>query len=447
MMYGTLRRLRRRDAGDRVLPGDLQVEVQDDEKVFEDKQFAEKLDEFNQTVVEIASSKSNAGMELYSARSSLNSRPGIPESFVLRDESTLELAATFRTSNSRVDMEEEAKRILGEAADVKVTLHQTVENAIAELRAKELAFAEMLEKLNLYCKLLEQAGASRSKGDLIVLQLKALSKEASGPIEVDGSKIFDSMRANFEGKVLKDVVANNLYRTAEELRRNEPAKADLVRELLEEAARNGSDQASMRLYKLSGDLKWLEIAGQNGNERAQEKLGGIYFKELADYEKARYWFEQCSKKSTIAMSHLAYMYQHGIGGVQVNPEDAFYWYHCAAEKGCSTSMNNVGWCYQTGFGIEKNLHKAFKWFQRAAHADCVNAMGNLGRCFLTGEGVKGGKPDSEEAVFWFRKAADRGCEISMSYLAKCYEQGKGVKKSITKAKYWAEQAKSAQKQK
>jgi hypothetical protein len=113
MMYGTLRRLRRRDAGDRVLPGDLQVDFEDDEKVFEDKQFAEKLDEFNQTIVEV-SSTSNAGMELYSARSSLHSRPGIPESFVLRDGPTLELPAAFRTSNSRVDMEEEGKRIYWE---------------------------------------------------------------------------------------------------------------------------------------------------------------------------------------------------------------------------------------------------------------------------------------------------------------------------------------------
>jgi len=235
---------------------------------------------------------------------------------------------------------------------------------------------------------------------------------------------------------MKDIVSVNLFRIAEDLKKTDPSSRE-VRSMLEEAARSGSDQAAMRLYKQTSDMTYLELAGENGNTKAQEKLGSIYFKEMQDYENAKYWFDKCSKTSVEAMSHLGYIHQHGLAGV-VNAEDAFFWYHSAAEKGCGTSMNNSGWCYQVGFGVAKNAHKAFKWYQRAAHADCVNAMGNVGRCYLTGEGVK---KDYEEAVFWFRKAADRGCDISMGYLVKCYEQGKGVTKSTTKAKFWAEQAK------
>eukprot|EP00475_Leptophrys_vorax_P035971 TRINITY_DN59_c0_g1_i1.p1 TRINITY_DN59_c0_g1~~TRINITY_DN59_c0_g1_i1.p1 ORF type:complete len:559 (+),score=122.45 TRINITY_DN59_c0_g1_i1:6-1682(+) len=482
LQYGTIRRLKRRDASEFVIDEqkvaalgiDLQLVDQGalDEKQYGDARFSAHLDDFNRTVNDLASARSSSmggagagGPNSIRSSSTGNkkTRPQLPVFVIPQDnESTLavpvrkESAKSFisvpdhqqqqqfssrsATQTFEVKQEVEFEKILNEAADLKFAIHRAVEEAIESLRCKERELVHAVDKLNTYCKLLEQSGSSRSvKADLIVAQIKALSNEASSSsVAAESVEKLESLQSGFESKIMKEVVSVNLYKAAEEMRAKNPSNPE-IRPLLEEAARSGSEQAAMRLYKMTSDMNWLEIAAENGNEKAQEKLGGIYFKEMQDYEQAKYWFEKCSNRSVVAMSHLGFMHQNGIAG-PVSAEDAFFWYHSAAEKGCATSMNNVGWCYQTGFGVAKSAQKAFKWYQRSAHADCLNAMGNVGRCYFTGEGLKGGKPDFEEAVFWFRKAADRGCDISMVYLAKCYEQGKGVKQSTTKAKFWTAMA-------
>jgi TPR repeat protein len=69
--------------------------------------------------------------------------------------------------------------------------------------------------------------------------------------------------------------------------------------------------------------------------------------------------------------------------------------------------------YAQGEGVVRHYEDAFKWFHKAAEQGHTLAQVNLGLMYVRGEGVA---KDFEEAVKWFRTSAEKGDVIAQYHL-------------------------------
>jgi TPR repeat protein len=81
------------------------------------------------------------------------------------------------------------------------------------------------------------------------------------------------------------------------------------------------------------------------------------------------------------------MYRNGEG-VEKNDQLAFQWMKKSAEKGDSTSQDNLGVFYRDGIGTEIDAADAVSWFKKSALQGNPQGQGNLGQALITGEGVE-----------------------------------------------------------
>ena len=77
------------------------------------------------------------------------------------------------------------------------------------------------------------------------------------------------------------------------------------------------------------------------------------------------------------MYNLGSCFHHGTLGVEQNWTKAVEWYTKAAEKGNSTAMNNLGYCFEYGRGVEQNLAKAVEWYTIAVDQGYTRANSRL----------------------------------------------------------------------
>ena len=64
------------------------------------------------------------------------------------------------------------------------------------------------------------------------------------------------------------------------------------------------------------------------------------------------------------------------------------WLRRAADQGCLSAMNNLGFLCQYGWGGERNIDEAVKWYRAAAEKGDPKAQANLGLMFQDGFGVE-----------------------------------------------------------
>lgn len=123
------------------------------------------------------------------------------------------------------------------------------------------------------------------------------------------------------------------------------------------------------------------------------------------------------------MNYIGDLYYRGEI-VLKSPDEAFYWYKTAADRGYHWGMFNLGKCYYEGVGVDKNDAEARRWYKRAAD------FGNFWAY--------------EELATWFNDAD------SMRYLSDCYFNGyagyRTIEKeeSLQKGKEWLEKATAAE---
>lgn len=84
------------------------------------------------------------------------------------------------------------------------------------------------------------------------------------------------------------------------------------------------------------------------------------------------------------------------------------WYRHAADMGCTTAMNYLGWCFYQGNGVAEDAGKCEEWLRKAADAGNIYGMENLG-WLLKNE-------DPEAAKSWLQKASDAGSASAMNVL-------------------------------
>jgi TPR repeat protein len=53
-------------------------------------------------------------------------------------------------------------------------------------------------------------------------------------------------------------------------------------------------------------------------------------------------------------------------GTTANKDEAFEYYKNAKEAGCLAALNNIGYCYESGFGVDKEYNEAFANYSLSA---------------------------------------------------------------------------------
>jgi TPR repeat protein len=84
------------------------------------------------------------------------------------------------------------------------------------------------------------------------------------------------------------------------------------------------------------------------------------------------------------------------------------------------AQNSVGCFYYNGKGVEINYEEAVFWFEQAASSNFSEALYNLGVCYFTGNGKS---KDMNKAFWLWNDAAKQGHENAYKNLLKCHNQG------------------------
>ena len=208
---------------------------------------------------------------------------------------------------------------------------------------------------------------------------------------------------------------------------------------------------------------WLEKSADKGHEIAQALLAHDYYDEKKDYESAYFWYKKSADQGLIrsqicvavcfedSINALAYLQlaanqgddraQYYLGGWYYNgnknvPKDykeAAKWFEKSAEQGNPDAQWSLAYLYYTGYGVPQNFVKAKEWCEKAVKQDNLNAIGMLGVMYAYGEGVE--KNDSI-AFMYLKRAADLGDEISQRNIGSFYLDGRYVKRDETTGIRW-----------
>ena len=137
---------------------------------------------------------------------------------------------------------------------------------------------------------------------------------------------------------------------------------------------------------LAESLDETRKKAENGDARAQSKLGGMYF----------------------------------FGNdVPKDYEEAVKWFRLAAEQGFAPAQSHLGVMYQTGEGVPKDYAEAVKWFRKSADQGNALAHFSLGGMYFLGEGVP---KDLVQAHVWWNIAGANGNKVVKEHLSTLEKQ-------------------------
>jgi hypothetical protein len=78
------------------------------------------------------------------------------------------------------------------------------------------------------------------------------------------------------------------------------------------------------------------------------------------------------------------MYEFGRGGLPVDHAESFKWAIKAAQRGHMIAQHNVGSAYLHGSGVEMNLEQARYWYGRAAEQGFAHSEWMMGASISKG---------------------------------------------------------------
>lgn len=164
---------------------------------------------------------------------------------------------------------------------------------------------------------------------------------------------------------------------------------------------------SAPVFAESSEVRFTRIAAEKGDAEAQYHLALAYDSgdgiEL-DHEQAVYWYQKAADQGYVdAMFNLAVSYDDGEG-VEMDDEMAIYWYTKAAELGDSDAQNNVAVMYEDGEGTDIDYDKARYWYTKSAENKNSLAQYNLADLYYNGRGLS--SANKVEAYAWFAVSAE-----------------------------------------
>ena len=158
----------------------------------------------------------------------------------------------------------------------------------------------------------------------------------------------------------------------------------------------------------------LSVSFTNLSAQSNRFEAGISAKARGQYLTAiRSWQPLAEDGMPEAQVNLGHMYNEGLG-VDVDYEEALYWYTLASESDQPEAVFNIGLLYLDGNAVEQNAATALDYFERAEALDVSAASYMIGTLQLSGE--QGIPVDLEEGRERVRLAAIGGVpEAQFSY--------------------------------
>ncbi len=105
----------------------------------------------------------------------------------------------------------------------------------------------------------------------------------------------------------------------------------------------------------------------------------------------------------------------------------------AADRGNSSAMRNLGYCYAIGLNIPKDKEAAVLCYKQAMDAGNAGAACNLGVMYDYGNGTD---QDYAKAFECYKFAAEHGSTRGMTNLGEYYAAGKGTERNYDLAEKW-----------
>ncbi|KAG4301539.1 hypothetical protein PCANB_001815 [Pneumocystis canis] len=127
-----------------------------------------------------------------------------------------------------------------------------------------------------------------------------------------------------------------------------------------------------------------------------------------------------------SQARLAYAYEHGILGCEIDPKKSISWYMLAAEKGNPDAELGLSGWYLTGAEgiLEQSDKKAYLWAKKAAEKGFTKAEYVIGYYLEVGIGVKSNRV---EAKIWYKRAAKKGLVRAIEKLYELKKSGSNSK--------------------
>ena len=147
----------------------------------------------------------------------------------------------------------------------------------------------------------------------------------------------------------------------------------------------------------------VEKAGNNGNLKAQKKLGNLYYDGNVGIpqrlEEGIKWYTMTAEQGCVKSQLIAANYYLSLGdnhNMSVensylssgNPSQlcrdvnkGYYYYSCAAEIGDPVGQASLGQCYYEGLGVSRSHVDAFYWAGLAVEQGFEGARNLLGLCY------------------------------------------------------------------
>lgn len=114
----------------------------------------------------------------------------------------------------------------------------------------------------------------------------------------------------------------------------------------------------------SETFKWCSKAANQGNARAKNALGMIYFEGQGitqDYKQAVKWYTLAAEQGDAnSQFTLGLIYKHGTGVTQ-DYKQTVKWHTLAAEQGDASSQYSLSKMYYSGLGTLKDIIYAHMW--------------------------------------------------------------------------------------
>lgn len=153
---------------------------------------------------------------------------------------------------------------------------------------------------------------------------------------------------------------------------------------------------------------WLKEALQ-GKHASIKEIGKLVGKYLKDHSLESLILFQPDPRGAY---RLGLIFRKGYY-VPANPQQAFFWYHYAAERGHGKAQNNLAFLYEEGIGTVPDPQQSLFWYKEAANAANPQAQYNLGSLYYLGKTLP---KDEKLALEFYQKAAVQGHPLAINII-------------------------------
>ena len=160
----------------------------------------------------------------------------------------------------------------------------------------------------------------------------------------------------------------------------------------------------------------------------QAQLVLEYWRDLRrfDSNEVLLYREQAARGDSLSQARLGYCYEHALGGVGKDFQEAHRYYRLSSLQDCGDGHAGLGNFYLRGRYVKQDIKMGMEYIKKALKEEIPRGYGRLGW-------YENMNRNSSAAAFNYSLAVEGGDIESQYNLALCYAFGQGVKKDLKKA--------------